>query len=212
VTRPEPLPDTWYARDFLVLREVARRAEAGESLLRDDIAEALGMEARVVGKARSRLKEDGLLDGREGAGEEVLLFGDLTGKGRRAVGQWPSPDIAADRLLAALESTIVRAPEGEQKTRLQKIRDGFASAGRGRRSRRRRGTPGGRAWARGASFQRHLSAPQIRCHLSVQQTRLRASTRAHLRRSARCSVIDGRPRTSLTRPARPPQWHHAEAA
>lgn len=130
VTRPEPLADTWYARDFLILREVARRIEAGESLQTSDIAETLGIDPRVAGKAGSRLKEDGFVKGGEAMGRGVIRFIDVTARGRREVGQWPSPDTAADRLMAALEQAIDRAPEGEQKTRLQKIRDGFLGAGR----------------------------------------------------------------------------------
>lgn len=123
MTRPEPLPDTWYSRDFLVLREVARRIEAAESLQTGAIAETLGMDPKVAGRAGSRLKEDGFVKGGESTGAGVTRFTDLTAKGRREVGQWPSPDAAADRLLAALDAAIAKAPEGEQKGRLQKARE-----------------------------------------------------------------------------------------
>jgi hypothetical protein len=60
----------------------------------------------------------------------VVIVTELTPAGRREVGLWPFPDTAADRLMAALGQAIERAPQGPQKTRLQKIRDGFLSAGR----------------------------------------------------------------------------------
>lgn len=87
------------------------------------------MEPKVAGKAGSRLKEDGYLTGGEAMGAGVIRFFDVTAKGRREVGLWPSPETAADRLMAALEQAIEQA-EGEQKTRLQKVRDGLAKAGR----------------------------------------------------------------------------------
>ncbi|MCA0143765.1 hypothetical protein [Blastococcus sp. LR1] len=130
MTRPEPLPDTWFSRDFLILREVARRVEAGESLQATDVAQALDMDPRVVGKAGFRLKEDGFLKGGEAMGRGVIRFIDVTAQGRREVGQWPSADVAADRLMAALEQAIVNAPDEEQRTRLQKVRDGLTKAGR----------------------------------------------------------------------------------
>ena len=130
VTRPEPLPDTWYTRDFLVLREVGRRVEAGEPLGVDDIATALGLARDVVGKAGSRLKEEGYLKAGEAMGIGAVRFFDLTAKGRREVGQWPSAETAADRLIAVLEQRIMSAPNDEERTRWQKLRDGFLGAGR----------------------------------------------------------------------------------
>jgi hypothetical protein len=131
VTRPEPLPDTWYSRELPVLREVARLAEQGDiNVAADVIAQALGMPQSVVARAGVLLEEDGYLaDIITAWGTGAIRFGKVTPKGRREVGQWPSPDAAADRLMAALEQAIDDA-EGEQKTRLQKVRDGLAKAGR----------------------------------------------------------------------------------
>jgi Mn-dependent DtxR family transcriptional regulator len=130
VTRPQPLPDTWYSRDFLVLHEVARRVEADESLQASDIAEALGMDPKIVGKAGTRLKEDGYLIGAEAMGHGVIRFFDVTAKGRREVGMWPSPDVAADRLLAALQAAVANAPTEEAKGKARRALDAVTSAGR----------------------------------------------------------------------------------
>jgi hypothetical protein len=81
------------------------------------------MDPAIVGKAGTRLLEAGYLTGTEAAGMGVILFGDLTSQGRREVGQWPSPDAAADRLLAALDAAIEKSPEGDQKGRLQRARE-----------------------------------------------------------------------------------------
>jgi len=49
----------------------------------------------------------------------------------REAGAWPSPDTAADRLLAALQAAADKAPEGsEAKTRARRILDGFVAANR----------------------------------------------------------------------------------
>jgi len=53
----------------------------------------------------------------------------VTAAGRREVGQWTSPDTAADRLMAPLQPAIDRA-DGDQKRRLQEVRDGLLGTGR----------------------------------------------------------------------------------
>ncbi len=130
MTRPQPLPDTWYSRDFLVLREVARRVESGESLQAGDIARELGMDWLVVGKAGSRLKDDGYLTAGEAMGRGVTRFIDVTAKGRREVGQWPNPDVAADRLVAALQAAVEKAPTEEAKGKARRALEAVTGAGR----------------------------------------------------------------------------------
>ena len=129
MTRPEPLPDTWFARDLLVLREVARRVEADESLQTSDIADALGLDPKVVGRAGTRLKEDGYVKGGEAMGAGVIRFFDVTAKGRREVGQWPSPD-AVDRLISALERAIDDASDDDKRSRLRRLAESVKDAPR----------------------------------------------------------------------------------
>jgi hypothetical protein len=132
VTRPEPLPDIWFSRDLPVLREVARRLEeqpdVGFNVV--DVADTLQLTFEVAARAGQRLKDDGYLDGMESAEHGVIGFTNLTAKGLREVGQWPSPDTAADRLLAALEAAVEKAPTEEAKSHAKRILDGFRSAGR----------------------------------------------------------------------------------
>ena len=59
MTRPEPLPDTWYSRDLLVLRELARCLEAVEPTDIEAIAEALDMDTGLFVSAGRRLLEAG---------------------------------------------------------------------------------------------------------------------------------------------------------
>jgi hypothetical protein len=124
VTRPEPLPDQWYSRDLLVLREVARAFAADPQATpeAEDIAETLGLDEDLVGLIGESLKDAGYVDGISTASDGIIIFTKITPVGRREVGLWPSPEAAADRLLAALDEAIERAPEGEQRTRLQQAR------------------------------------------------------------------------------------------
>jgi len=95
-----------------------------------DVANTLGLDERTVTAIGGALRDAGFVDGI--AVDEIpglIRFTTLTPAGRREMGLWPCRQVAADRLMVALEQAIERA-EGEQKTRLQKIRDGFLSAGR----------------------------------------------------------------------------------
>ena len=132
MTCPEPLPDTWYSRELPVLREVARLAELGDiDVSVDVLAQALNMPQPVIGRAGTLLEEDGYLaDTSTAFGTGLVRFGRVTPKGRREVGQWPSPDIAADRLLAALEAAVTNAPTEEDRSKARRVLDAFTSAGR----------------------------------------------------------------------------------
>lgn len=130
MTRPEPLPDIWYHRDLLVLREVARRVETGDDLDIDAVADSLAMDPDTVASAGERLEEDGYLADSIKVDIGVIRFHRVTAKGRREVGQWPSPEIAADRLVAALQAAVDDAPEGPEKTRRQKVMEAVTGMGR----------------------------------------------------------------------------------
>jgi hypothetical protein len=55
---------------------------------------------------------------------------DIAAKGQREVGQWPSPDTAADRLLATLETAVEKAPTEEAKSRAKRALEAVRGAGR----------------------------------------------------------------------------------
>lgn len=128
----DSLPDIWFSRDLPILREVARRVEAGdESLDAKEIATTLGMDRKTVEDAGMRLEEDGYLaDGVSAMGTGILRFERVTAKGRREVGQWPNADVVADRLLAALQAAVDQAPEGPEKTKRRQVLEVVAAAGR----------------------------------------------------------------------------------
>jgi hypothetical protein len=132
VTRPEPLPDQWYSRDLLVLREVARAFAADPTTNRvavETVAGALDVDEAIVSAVGETLIDAGFVDGMS-TDWGLIAFTKLTPAGRREVGLWPSPDIAADRLLAVLQAAVHNAPEGEPKRRARRVLDAFVAAGR----------------------------------------------------------------------------------
>jgi hypothetical protein len=127
VTRPEPLPDQYFSRDLLVLREIAERfaIDLYSQPRAQDIAESLGMGWELVADIGTVLKDAGFVDGIDTDQTGIIIFTKLTPQGRREVGLWPSPDSMADRLLPALGAAIARTPEGGDKTRLERARNAF---------------------------------------------------------------------------------------
>jgi hypothetical protein len=126
----KPLADVWASRDFPVLVEITRRLDAGGSVFLSAVVEALPLSDDEVDRAVRALQRRGLVTevARTLGGDAII--DDVTGEAYLLTGLHPSPEAGADRLMAALEQAIDKAPEGERKTRLQKIRDGLLSAGR----------------------------------------------------------------------------------
>jgi DNA-binding MarR family transcriptional regulator len=132
VSRPEPLPDQWYSRDLLVLHEVACAFANDPQATPEasDIAKALDLDEDLVGIIGESLKEAGYVDGITTSSDGIIIFTKLTPAGRREVGLWPSPETAADRLLAALQAAVDNAPTEEAKSKARRALDAVVSAGR----------------------------------------------------------------------------------
>jgi hypothetical protein len=132
MTRPELLPDTWFSRDLPVLVEAVRHFDAvNQPLSADTVAETLGWDVETVMAAVRALDRGGLVQDMVGGGAPGAWIGAVSADAYRAAGAWPSPDTAADRLLAALQAAVDKAPEGsEAKTRARRILDGVVAAGR----------------------------------------------------------------------------------
>jgi len=127
----DQLEDTWSRRELPLLREAAGRLEAGETnLYVSALAEELAMDPNQAQLAVDALSDDGYLDGvrvEEIRGPVVVTH--ISAKARRELGQWPSGEVGADRLMAALDSLIAQA-KPDDRSRLEKIRDGLVGAGR----------------------------------------------------------------------------------
>jgi hypothetical protein len=126
----ELLDDTWHRRERPFLLEAARRLEATprDPIWGHEIAHSLQMTDTDAAACLARLGAAGYVELLNV--DQFVGITNISEDAAREVGLWPTADVAADRLIAALEAAIKRTDEPEQKTRLQKIRDGFAGAGR----------------------------------------------------------------------------------
>lgn len=128
------LDDVWATRDLPVLIAAVRLLDEQPGLPRQasEIAEVTGLPETEVQKALRNLAT-GYLEVADWASltsHDYVAVG-FTSDALRATGAWPSPELAADRLLAALGTAIDNATEGSPKqSRLKALRDGFVAAGR----------------------------------------------------------------------------------
>lgn len=129
----EPLPDLWASRDFPVLVAVARLLdETGRPVTSYEVASEVQIEQPTAVRALTNLAH-GFLEVRSEnsvSDNDCYVVG-ITADGLRAAGQWPSPEAAVDRLIAALDAQIDVAPEGSPKaSKLRALRDGVVGVSR----------------------------------------------------------------------------------
>jgi DNA-binding transcriptional ArsR family regulator len=126
------LDDVWQARDFPVLREVARRADErprGLWVSLEEIGQAVDLDEAEVERAAFALYDAGLVHVDERA-TMIAGFTGMTSEARKIVGLWPSEESIADRLIASLEQAVDRASTPEERTRRQRILDAVRDGGR----------------------------------------------------------------------------------
>jgi hypothetical protein len=129
------MDSTWEQRDLPVLDAVVRYFDehAGMSFPQvSDIAEITGRDPKEVYRALKAL------DGTYVELQEYLA-GDnpnphtvmaVSEEARRAVGQWPSPELWADRIIQALREAAEREPDPAKRSRLRATAEGLAGFGR----------------------------------------------------------------------------------
>jgi len=113
----DPLPDLWATRDHPVLVAAARLLEERRPpITSNDIAAAAGLEHQDSVRALLHLGDEHLKirDSSTYDGLDCYVYG-ITPEGLRAAGQWPSPEAAAERFLAALDELIKNTDEGSPK-------------------------------------------------------------------------------------------------
>lgn len=133
MTATARLDDVCGPRDFPVLVATARLLDqTHRPQMSQSIAKVLGLDQRDVAAALTNLSHRHL-EVRDAStyGERGCYVVGIRPAGLEAVGQWPSPETAADRLIAALEALIDNTAEGSPKqSRLKAARDGLLGAGR----------------------------------------------------------------------------------
>lgn len=127
----DPLEDKWHSRDLPTLRAAARIADGDMVGARfQEIVAETGISLDDSMLALRALQDGGLVEVRWMAPAQAARVLHISGEARRLVGLWPSPEVAADRLIAAIEAAIERSDDPEERTRLRKFRDGLLGAGR----------------------------------------------------------------------------------
>lgn len=133
----QPLPDRWSSRDLPVLLETARYIDAGHGPVQTlQIAEVMGIPDADVATAWRALTgghDPYLLAASLGASMADVhpqqLVIDLTERGRRAVGLWPSGE-SVDAFVEALNQAAEATEDPEEKTLLRRAAGAVTSVSR----------------------------------------------------------------------------------
>ena len=122
---------TWEARELPVLQAVAR-ADRDERAVADvqELAKAVGIEVKAARRRTEALQRAGFIRGVDASSAAAydLISIELTEKGHRAVGHWPSPDSYED-LIRVLDDKITATQDPEEQSRLIRFRDGALALG-----------------------------------------------------------------------------------
>ena len=103
--------DLWTTSDLPVLTAYAELDAEGEDLLNaeDDVATRVVLTSQEVQRSLAKLSDAGLLP-TQATNVGLFVIG-VTAAGVREAGGWPSADLGADRLMAALEHLAVHGAD-----------------------------------------------------------------------------------------------------
>jgi hypothetical protein len=125
---------TWEGRDLPVLDAVVRLFDEDVDVILDvaQIAEITGRSWAEVHRALRALEGDFTRVPYDsiGASAENYVVEGVTAAARRAVGQWPSPELWADRIIRALVEAAEREPDEAKRTKLRAAADALGGFGR----------------------------------------------------------------------------------
>jgi hypothetical protein len=127
------MESTWEPRDLPVLDAVVHYFEEHGGSLRPhvaDIADLTGISAEQVARAAQALDPAYLKLQMMGGGPGRYIILGITDEARRAVGQWPSPEAVADRIVAELLEAANQEPDEGKRTKLRAAAETLGSFGR----------------------------------------------------------------------------------
>jgi hypothetical protein len=125
---------TWEPRDLPVLDAVVRLFDENVDAMPDvaQIAKITGRDPVEVHRALRALEGPFIHvpDISVGADASIYFVDGVTPQARRVVGQWPSPELWADRIIKALLEASEREQDPAKRSRLRATAEGLASFGR----------------------------------------------------------------------------------
>jgi hypothetical protein len=124
---------TWENRDLLVLEAAVRFLDENKGDPAPDgadLAALTGLSMDDVERALIALNGTYLKLQMTGGGAEHWFVPNIHPSGRRAVGQWPSPESVAARLVTAMAAAAETAGSEEERGMLRKTAAWFGGAGR----------------------------------------------------------------------------------
>jgi hypothetical protein len=118
------MTDTWATRDLPVLRAaVELYDEQGRPPRSTDLERVTGFDKETVQRALRALYSEPFFEpGVESSGNRIIFVGNPTSSALRVVGQWPSPEVQLERLVAAFEAVAAdeSRPE-EERSRAKQV-------------------------------------------------------------------------------------------
>lgn len=127
------MESTWESRDLPVLDAAVRYLDehAGESFPQGyDLAEMTGLSNEDVTRALTALEHQYVrIQKTYGDPKNWTVMAVYPGT-REAVGQWPTPESLADRLVQAMAAAADQEPDEEKRGRLKTAASWFGNAGR----------------------------------------------------------------------------------
>jgi hypothetical protein len=127
------MESTWEQRDLRVLDAIVRYFDEEDSAVIPDVAtfaEITGMDPGQVGRAVLALSPRFIKTGPGLGGlTEVPIIG-VTDEARQVVGQWPTPEAVADRIVRALQEAAEREPDERKRSKLRAAAETLGSFGR----------------------------------------------------------------------------------
>lgn len=128
------MSDQWSSRDLPVLDAAVRGVDtdvAGGGIRLHEIASRTRLSEDEVFLALRALASDDLVEVHWMSPRRAVRVIDVSGDARRVVGVWPTPEIALQRMIRALEAIVENTETDEDtRSRARKILEGIAGAGR----------------------------------------------------------------------------------
>lgn len=124
---------TWYTRELPILAAALQLLEESDYDRHpgvNDLASAVGLPEIEVAKALKAMDGEYVRISTNLTGMTSATVDDVYPVGRRAAGQWPTPELVAQRLIAGLEAAAAEEVDPERKSKLKQTALFLGSSGK----------------------------------------------------------------------------------